>query len=90
MSDKNWDDSRNLRFLPFDPPTRLLARERRYFELQIVAEHFWFIRFARISYGRFIAIHYMYNLSTYVQEPFVIGRRGCTGRDLNEEGVNGR
>jgi hypothetical protein len=24
-------------------------------------------------------------LSTYVQEPLVIGRRGCTGRDLNEK-----
>ena len=22
-------------------------------------------------------------LSTYVQEPLAIGRRGCTGRDLN-------
>jgi len=24
-------------------------------------------------------------LSTYVQEPFVIGRTGCMGRDLNEK-----
>jgi hypothetical protein len=24
-------------------------------------------------------------LSTYVQEPLVIGRRGCTERDLNEK-----
>jgi hypothetical protein len=23
-------------------------------------------------------------LSTYVQEPLALGRRGCTGRDLNE------
>jgi len=23
--------------------------------------------------------------STYVQEPLVIGRRGCTGKDLNEK-----
>jgi hypothetical protein len=26
-----------------------------------------------------------FNLSTYVQEPLVIGRRGCTRRDLNEK-----
>ena len=25
------------------------------------------------------------DLSTYVQEPLAIGRRGCTGRDLNEK-----
>jgi len=25
------------------------------------------------------------SLSTYNQEPLVIGRRGCTGRDLNEK-----
>ena len=33
------------------------------------------------------------NLSTYVQEPLVIGRRGCTGRELNEKTLaadNGR
>jgi len=24
-------------------------------------------------------------LLTYVQEPLVIGRRGCTGRELNEK-----
>ena len=32
-------------------------------------------------------------LSTYVQEPMAIGRRGCMGRDLNEgtlAGNNGR
>jgi len=32
-------------------------------------------------------------LSMYVQEPLVIGRRGCTGRDLNKETLvadNGR
>jgi len=32
-------------------------------------------------------------LSTYVQEPLAIGRRGCTGRDLNEKTLatgNGR
>ena len=44
-----------------------------------------FIMFACVSYGRFMAICYKFNLSTFVQEPLVIGRRGCTGRDLNEE-----
>jgi len=31
-------------------------------------------------------------LSTYVQEPLAIGRRGCTGRDLNAKTLvdNGR
>ena len=32
-------------------------------------------------------------LSTYVQEPLAIGRRGCTGRDLSEKTLatdNGR
>jgi len=34
-----------------------------------------------------------FNLSTYVQEPLMIHRRGCMGRDLNEETLaadNGR
>jgi hypothetical protein len=44
-----------------------------------------FLRFASISYGRFVAIHCKLNLSSYVQELLVIGRRGCTGRDLNEK-----
>ena len=44
-----------------------------------------FLRFACVSYRRFMAIRYMFNLSMYVQEPLVIGRRGCTGRDLNGE-----
>jgi len=35
-----------------------------------------FLRFSGISYRRFIAIHYKFKLSTYVQEPLVIGRRG--------------
>jgi len=39
-----------------------------------------FIRFACISYGRFIAIRYKFKLSTYVQVPLVIGRRGCVQR----------
>jgi hypothetical protein len=42
-----------------------------------------FIRFAHIGYDPFIAIRYKFKLSTYVQEPLVIGR--CTERDLNEE-----
>jgi len=35
----------------------------------------------------------MDGLSTYVQEPLAIGRRDCTGRDLNEKTLavnNGR
>jgi len=44
-----------------------------------------FLRFACVSYGRLIAIHYRFNLSTYIQELLVIGGRCCMGRDLNEE-----
>jgi hypothetical protein len=32
-----------------------------------------------------MAMHYKFNQLMYVQEPLVVGRRGCTGRDLNEE-----
>jgi hypothetical protein len=33
-----------------------------------------------------MAVCYKFNLSMYVQEPLVIGRRGlCTERDLNRE-----
>jgi len=39
-----------------------------------------FIRFTCISYGRFIDIRYKVKLSTYVQEPLAIGRRGCVQR----------
>jgi hypothetical protein len=49
--------------------------------------------FAGVSYGRFMAMPYKFNLLTYVQEPMVLGRRDCTGRDLNEETLaadNGR
>ena len=35
-----------------------------------------FLRFAGVSYGRFIAVRFGFNLSTYVQEPLMIGRRG--------------
>jgi hypothetical protein len=41
-----------------------------------------FIGFACISYGQFIAIHCKFKLSTYVQEPLVIGRRGCIHRKI--------
>jgi len=41
-----------------------------------------FIGFACISYGRFIAIRYKFKLSTYVQEPLVIGRKGCVQRGI--------
>jgi hypothetical protein len=41
-----------------------------------------FITFAHISYGRFIAMHYKFNLSTYVQEPLVVDRRGCVQREI--------
>ena len=34
-----------------------------------------------------MAIRYKFNLSTYIQEPLVVGRRGCVERDLNEEMV---
>jgi hypothetical protein len=34
-------------------------------------------RFASLSYGWFLAIRYKFELSTYIQEPLVIGRRGC-------------
>jgi len=27
----------------------------------------------------------MDSLSTYIHEPLAVGRRGCTGRDLNEK-----
>jgi hypothetical protein len=49
------------------------------------AEHFeyiFFIRFARISYRRFIAIRYKFKRSTYIQEPLIIGRRGSVRREI--------
>jgi uncharacterized membrane protein len=50
-----------------------------------------FIRFARISYRRFIAIRYKFKSSTYIQEPLTIDRRGCVHRrDLNEKTVGSR
>jgi hypothetical protein len=41
-----------------------------------------FIRFARISYRRFIATRYKLKRSTYIQEPLVIGRRGCVQTEI--------
>ena len=41
-----------------------------------------FITFARIIYARFIAMRYKYKLSTDIQEPLVIGRRGCVQREI--------
>jgi len=41
-----------------------------------------FIRFAGVSYGRFIAIRYKFKLPTYVEEPLVIGGRGCVRREI--------
>jgi hypothetical protein len=45
-----------------------------------------FLRFVCVSYGRFMAVRYKFNLPMCVQEPLVIGRC-CTGRDLNGEMV---
>jgi hypothetical protein len=36
-----------------------------------------------------MAIRFKFELSTCVQEPLVISRLGCTGRDLSEETDNG-
>ena len=64
--------------------------------VRTVADHFFiylFLRFAGVSYGRFMAMRYKFNLSTYVQEPLVIGEKGCAGRDLKAETLaadNGR
>jgi hypothetical protein len=44
-----------------------------------------FLWFICVSYRRFMVKGCKFNLSTYVPELLVIGRRGCTGRDLNEE-----
>jgi len=44
-----------------------------------------FVRLVCVSYGWFMVMHYKFNLSMYVQETLVIGRRGCMGRYLNEE-----
>jgi len=48
------------------------------------------MRFAGVSYGQFMAMRYKFNLLTYIQKPLVIGRRGCTGRDLNEKTAGSR
>ena len=41
-----------------------------------------FLTFAHISYAQFTAIRYKFELSPYVQEPLVIGRRGCVQREI--------
>jgi hypothetical protein len=41
-----------------------------------------FLGFALISYGRFVAVRYKFILSTYVQEPLVIGTRGCVQTEI--------
>jgi hypothetical protein len=49
----------------------------------VIAERYWcvcFYSFARISYGRFIAIRYKFKRSAYIQEPFMIG--GVEYRDI--------
>jgi len=38
--------------------------------------------FVDIIYGRFIATHYNFNPSTYVQEPLVIGSRSCVQSEM--------
>jgi hypothetical protein len=53
-----------------------------------VATHFThsrLIRFAVVSCGRFKAMHYKFNLSTYVQEILVMCRRGCMGKELKAD-----
>jgi len=70
------------------PPRLLNPRIRRstyiYIYIYTVAEKvlvYLFLRFASVSYGRFIAIHYNFKLSTYVQETLVIDRKGCVQRE---------
>jgi hypothetical protein len=41
-----------------------------------------FVRFACVSYGRFMVTRSTFNLSTYVEEPLVIVRRGCVQREI--------
>ena len=41
------------------------------------------IRFAGVSYRRFMVMRYKFDLVTYVQRPLVINRRGDTERNLN-------
>ena len=41
-----------------------------------------FIKFARISYRRFIVTRCTFNLSTYVHDLLVIGRRVCVQREV--------
>jgi hypothetical protein len=49
-----------------------------------------FIRFAHISYGRFIAIHYKFKCSVHILELFLIEGVVYRERDLNEKMVRSR
>ena len=42
------------------------------------------IKFAGFCYGLFVAMHYKFNLATYVRRPLVVDRRGGKERNLNE------
>jgi len=42
---------------------------------------YWLVRFADVSYKRFIAIYYEFKLSMFGQESLVLGRRGCVRRE---------
>ena len=48
----------------------------------LAADNGHFVWFARISCGWFIAIYYKLKLSTYVQEPSVIGTKGCVQTEI--------
>jgi hypothetical protein len=53
-----------------------------------VAKHCWYNReraTAGVSCGRFGTVHPEFKLSTYIQEPLVIGRRGCIQRAVNRK-----
>jgi hypothetical protein len=62
-------------------PERILQKkERTHCSRKFLV--YLFIRFDRISYWPFIAMSYKFELSTYVQEPLVIGSRGCVQREI--------
>ena len=59
----------------------MLPGDSLFFEwgVKTVADRFWFLRFAGVSYGRFMPMRYKFNLPTYVQQPLAINRKGCKG-----------
>ena len=61
----------------------LSAKYRTTLQSDIFGIQYLFIRFACISYGRFIAMRYNFKLSTCIQEPLVIGGRGCVQREIS-------